>query len=50
MSDWHEDAFCPECGANIGPGTLETIGCPLCGYEPESEDESAGLEDEENEE
>lgn len=24
--------FCPECGANIGPGTLEVLGCPLCGY------------------
>ncbi len=36
----HVDVFCPECGANVGPGTLEVIGCPLCGYEPEElEDE-----------
>jgi hypothetical protein len=29
----HEDVFCPECGDNIGPGLLELIGCPCCGYE-----------------
>lgn len=29
----HVDDFCPECGANVGPGTLETVGCPLCGYD-----------------
>lgn len=28
----HEDSFCPDCGANIGPGTLDVLGCPLCGY------------------
>lgn len=40
MSD-HEDAFCPECGHNIGPGTLDSIGCPVCGYsEDEGEDAS----------
>jgi len=26
------DAFCPECDANVGPGTLDSVGCPLCGY------------------
>lgn len=35
----HEDCFCPECGANIGPGTLEILGCPLCGYEEFADDE-----------
>ena len=38
MSD-HEDCFCPECGANVGPGTIESIGCPLCGYVPFDSDE-----------
>ena len=28
-----EGRFCPNCGANVGPGTLDTIGCPCCGYE-----------------
>ena len=42
----HEDEFCPACGANVGPGTLDVIGCPLCGYEPDDDDDS--LEDEED--
>ena len=37
MSGDHEDCFCPNCGANVGPGTLDSIGCPLCGYEPNDE-------------
>lgn len=39
MSD-HVDAFCPSCGANIGPGTLDVIGCPLCRYEPDDDEDS----------
>jgi hypothetical protein len=27
-----EGGFCSNCGANIGAGTLATIGCPCCGY------------------
>ncbi len=27
--------FCPECQANIGIGTFESIGCPVCGAEPD---------------
>ncbi len=34
----HVDSFCPQCGANVGPGTIETIGCPLCGYEIDEDD------------
>ena len=30
-----EGRFCPNCGANVGPGTLDIIGCPCCGYERE---------------
>jgi uncharacterized Zn finger protein (UPF0148 family) len=29
------DEHCPECGANIGEGVYESIGCPVCGSEPE---------------
>jgi Zn finger protein HypA/HybF involved in hydrogenase expression len=29
------DEYCPECGANIGEGVYESIGCPACGSEPE---------------
>lgn len=43
-----EDIFCPECGANVGPGTLDVIGCPLCGYDDDVEDlDSDECEDEE---
>lgn len=44
MSD-HEDVFCPECGANIGPGTIDVIGCPLCGCELEDPDDYDPLDD-----
>ena len=30
-----EGRFCPNCGANVGPGTLDIMGCPCCGYERE---------------
>src|SRR6516165_10141314 len=30
-----EGRFCPNCAANVGPGTLDIIGCPCCGYERE---------------
>jgi len=41
----HEDSFCPECGANVGPGTLEVLGCPLCGYAEEWDDEEGDEEE-----
>lgn len=44
MSD-REDVFCPECGANIGPGTFETIGCPLCGASDNYDDDCEDDED-----
>ena len=33
------DEFCPSCRANIGFGTFSIIGCPLCGAEPEFDEE-----------
>lgn len=44
----HEDYFCPECGANVGPGTLETIGCPLCGYDELVDYDDEGFEDDDD--
>lgn len=41
----HEDAFCPDCGANVGPGTIETIGCPLCGHTEDFDDDEESEED-----
>lgn len=35
----HEDAFCPQCGANVGVGTVDSCGCPLCGYSSDEENE-----------
>jgi rubredoxin len=34
------DEYCPDCGANIGEGVYESIGCPVCGSEPEELAES----------
>jgi hypothetical protein len=31
-----EGRFYGNCGANVGPGMLDIIGCPCCGYERES--------------
>jgi Zn finger protein HypA/HybF involved in hydrogenase expression len=42
----HVDAFCPACGAKIGPGTLDIIGCPLCGYTPTNDDDGEETPDE----
>lgn len=44
MSD-HVDSFCPQCHASIGIGTLETVGCPLCGYSDEIDDDSDDEDD-----
>jgi hypothetical protein len=30
-----EGRFCPDCHANVGPGTIDIIGCPCCGYKRE---------------
>lgn len=35
----HVDAFCPACFANIGFGTFEVIGCPVCGFQYEDFEE-----------
>jgi hypothetical protein len=46
-----EGRFCPNCAANVGPGTLDIIGCPCCGYEREygevNDDDDEDDEDEE---
>ena len=40
------DAFCPGCGANVGFGTIQIIGCPLCGYgEDQLDDDLDDLDD-----
>jgi hypothetical protein len=28
--------FCPSCAANIGAGTFDAIGCPVCDAEPDN--------------
>ena len=43
----HEDTFCPECGANVGPGTLDVIGCPLCGYDDDVDESEFDIDDSE---
>ena len=44
-----EDRFCPNCGANVGPGTISVIGCPCCGYGTGMDDDDDDYEDEEEE-
>lgn len=32
-----DNPFCPQCDTNIGVGTYDAIGCPVCGAEPDDE-------------
>ncbi len=39
------DPFCPKCHANIGIGTFEAAGCPVCGADPEDRDDGDDEDD-----
>lgn len=39
------DGFCPECNTNIGEGTYEAIGCPVCGSCPPEVTDSVAADD-----